>query len=87
MSHVGTIKQFVIEEFLPDVSAQELADDHDLLSDGVIDSLGVLKLIAWVEDRFGVAIGDADLDPNNFRSVAAIDAFVAGARRTEVAGG
>ncbi|MFI5756912.1 acyl carrier protein [Streptomyces sp. NPDC051569] len=86
MSHVGTIKQFVIEEFLPDISAEELADDHDLLSDGVIDSLGVLKLIAWVEDRFEVAIGDADLDPNNFRSVAAIDAFIAGARTTEVAG-
>ncbi|MFJ2651912.1 acyl carrier protein [Streptomyces sp. NPDC087420] len=86
MSHVGTIKQFVIEEFLPDVSAEELADDHDLLSDGVIDSLGVLKLIAWVEDRFEVAIGDEDLDPDNFRSVAAIDAFVSGARRPEVAG-
>ncbi|MET9480027.1 MULTISPECIES: acyl carrier protein [unclassified Streptomyces] len=86
MSHVGTIKQFVIEEFLPDVSAEELADDHDLLSDGVIDSLGVLKLIAWVEDRFEVAIGDEDLDPDNFRSVAAIDAFVSGSRRPEVAG-
>ncbi|MER8070432.1 phosphopantetheine-binding protein [Streptomyces sp. NPDC094034] len=87
MSHTGTIKQFVIEEFLPDITAQELADDHDLLSDGVIDSLGVLKLIAWVEDRFELPIGDTDLDPDNFRSVAAIDAFIAGARRPEVAGG
>lgn len=47
----------------------------------------MLKLIAWVEDRFELPIGDTDLDPDNFRSVAAIDAFIAGARRPEVAGG
>ncbi|MER5889419.1 phosphopantetheine-binding protein [Streptomyces sp. NPDC001941] len=81
MSNTETIKKFVIEEFLPDLDATQLADDHDLLSDGVIDSLGVLKLIAWVEDHFQLAVGDADLDPNNFRSVAAIDQFIADARQ------
>jgi acyl carrier protein len=81
MSNTATIKQFLIEEFLPDLTPGELADDHDLLSDGVIDSLGVLKLIAWVEDRFGLAVGDTDLDPNNFRSVTAIDAFIEGSRQ------
>ncbi|MFD3514379.1 phosphopantetheine-binding protein [Streptomyces sp. NPDC058657] len=80
MSNVDTIKNFVITEFLPGTPASELASDHDLLNDGVIDSLGVLKLIAWVEDRFQVAVGDDDLDPNNFRSVEAIDTFIAEAR-------
>ncbi|MFD7029050.1 phosphopantetheine-binding protein [Streptomyces sp. NPDC059917] len=80
MSNVDTIKNFVITEFLPGTAPAELAVDHDLLNDGVIDSLGVLKLIAWVEDRFELAVGDADLDPNNFRSVEAIDHFVADAR-------
>ncbi|MDG4864124.1 phosphopantetheine-binding protein [Streptomyces sp. T-3] len=79
MNNIDTIKKFVIEEFLPDLGVHELSDDHDLLSDGVIDSLGVLKLIAWVEDHFGLDVGDADLDPNNFRSVAAIDTFIAAA--------
>ncbi|MER6202417.1 phosphopantetheine-binding protein [Streptomyces sp. NPDC001586] len=85
MSNIDTIKNFVITEFLPGTPAAELAADHDLLNDGVIDSLGVLKLIAWVEDRFELAIGDADLDPNNFRSVEAIDTFIAEARRTAAA--
>jgi acyl carrier protein len=80
MSNVDIIKQFVLTEFLPGTPAGELAVDHDLLNDGVIDSLGVLKLIAWVEDRFEVAVGDNDLDPNNFRSVEAIDTFIAEAR-------
>ncbi|MFK0102033.1 MULTISPECIES: phosphopantetheine-binding protein [unclassified Streptomyces] len=81
MSNTATIKQFLIEEFLPDLTQDELADDQDLLSSGAIDSLGLLKLIAWVEDRFGLAVDDTDLDPNNFRSVTAIDTFVATARQ------
>ncbi|WP_331741844.1 phosphopantetheine-binding protein (plasmid) [Streptomyces sp. NBC_00726] len=81
MSNTATIKQFLIEEFLPDLTQDQLADDQDLLSSGAIDSLGLLKLIAWVEDRFGLAVDDTDLDPNNFRSVTAIDTFVAGARQ------
>ncbi|MFE6839578.1 phosphopantetheine-binding protein [Streptomyces sp. NPDC057705] len=85
MSNIDTIKNFVITEFLPGTAAAELAVDHDLLNDGVIDSLGVLKLIAWVEDRFELAVGDADLDPNNFRSVEAIDTFIDQARRTAAA--
>ncbi|MEV7602990.1 acyl carrier protein [Kitasatospora sp. NPDC089797] len=75
-SNIDRIKRFLIEEFLPDVTPDQLADDHDLLSDGVIDSLGVLKLIAWVEDHFALPVDDTDLDPNNFRSVTAIDAFI-----------
>ncbi|MFB6614060.1 MULTISPECIES: phosphopantetheine-binding protein [unclassified Streptomyces] len=85
MSNVDTIKNFVITEFLPGTPASELAVEHDLLNDGVIDSLGVLKLIAWVEDRFELAIGDEDLDPNNFRSVEAIDTFISQARSTAAA--
>ncbi|SDI44339.1 Acyl carrier protein [Actinokineospora alba] len=80
MSNVAAIKAFIIEEFLPDVAAASLQVDYDLLAGGVIDSLGLLKLIAWVEDRFSVPIGDEDLDPDNFRSVSAIDRFVDTAR-------
>ena len=86
MSHTDTIKKFVIDEFLPDVSAADLAVDYDLLADGVIDSLGLLKLIAWVEDHFQLAVHDTDLDPNNFRSVQAIEAFIEEASSQKVAG-
>ncbi|MFI9642513.1 acyl carrier protein [Micromonospora sp. NPDC051925] len=86
MSNVDTIKQFVIEEFLPDVPADELDPTEDLLADGVIDSLGLLKLIAWLEDRFELAVDDVALDPDNFRSIAAIDAFVDRASSQAVTG-
>ncbi|WP_017615300.1 acyl carrier protein [Nocardiopsis salina] len=76
MDHTDTIKRFIIEEFLPDLSVDELPDDHDLLSGSVIDSIGTLKLIAWVESRFGVQVDDTELNPDNFRSVASICAFI-----------
>lgn len=82
MSNIDAIKKFLIDEFLPDVNPSELELEHDLLADGLIDSLGVLKLIAWIEDRFTVAVGDDDLDPDNFRSIAAIDTFIEESRKS-----
>jgi acyl carrier protein len=76
MKNQDVVKQFVIGEFLPDVRAQDLDPDYDLLAEGAIDSLGLLKLIAWIESEFDVVVDDAALDPDNFRTVAAIDAFV-----------
>lgn len=76
MKLAEAIKQFVIEEFLPDVTAADLDCDYDLVAGGVIDSLGVLKLIAWAEDTFGLSAEDIELDPDDFRSVTAICRFV-----------
>jgi acyl carrier protein len=81
MSHAQAVKEFVVKEFLPDVPAEELADDLDLMANGVIDSLGLLKVIAWLEDRYGVDTDAVDLDPESFTSVAAIAAFLANAPR------
>ena len=69
----------------PGSDPSELPPDYDLVATGVVDSLGLLKVIAWLEDRFGLAIDDLELDPESFRSVAAIDAFVASAGATKTA--
>jgi acyl carrier protein len=82
MNHIQTITQFLVDEFLPDVPAESLAADYDLLAGGVIDSLGLLKVIAWLEDRFGVVVEDLEIAPDNFRTVADMDAFVQRASRT-----
>jgi acyl carrier protein len=76
------VRQFLLAEFLPDVPAAEVADDTDLLATGVIDSLGLLKVIAWLEDRFGISSEDLDLELSAFRSIDAISELVsrAGAR-------
>lgn len=76
------IKQFIVEEFMPDVPVEELDDDFDLLTGGVVDSLGLLKVVAWLEDEFDIAVDDSELGPESFRTVAAIKAYVDQARET-----
>ncbi|WP_028279351.1 acyl carrier protein [Arthrobacter sp. H5] len=81
MNNIETVRNFVIEEFLPGTNPAELGVEDDLLNSGVLDSLGLLKMIAWIESTFDVPIGDTDLDPDNFSSLAAIDGFITSARQ------
>jgi acyl carrier protein len=76
------IKHFIVDEFMPDVPADDLDDDFDLLTGGVVDSLGLLKVVAWLEDEFDIGVDDSELGPESFRTVAAIKAFVDQARET-----
>ncbi|MFI0423546.1 phosphopantetheine-binding protein [Spongiactinospora sp. 9N601] len=76
MSRTLEIKEFIVREFAPDLPANDLADDHDLLDGAVVDSLGLLKLIAWLETRYGIDSEALELDPDRFRTVTAIDALV-----------
>ncbi|MEV7927264.1 acyl carrier protein [Kitasatospora sp. NPDC088779] len=78
MKHAAVVTQFIIEEFLPDVGTNELDSDYDLVDGGVIDSLGLLKTIAWLEDCFDLRVEeiDLDLDPDSFRSVGSISRFI-----------
>ncbi len=76
MDHIREITDFVVQEFLPDVTSSELGADYDLLAGGVIDSLGLLKVIAWLEERFELDVDDVELAPDSFRTVAAMSDFV-----------
>ena len=77
MDRRDAIKRFIVAEFAPDISTADLADDYDLIDGGVVDSLGLLKVIGWLESEFGVPIDDVELAPENFRSVTEINEFVA----------
>lgn len=76
-----SIKTFIIENFLFGDTAYDLQDDASLIENEIIDSTGVLELVAFVEDRFGFVMADADIVPANLDSVARITAFVASKAR------
>ena len=44
-------------------------DDDSFLQEGIVDSVGVLELVLFVEETFGVAVDDQDITPDNFDSV------------------
>ena len=54
----------------------QIADDESLLEAGVIDSAGMVDLIAFLEGTFGITVDEDDMTPENFDSVAAIAAYV-----------
>ena len=70
------IKQFIVDEFMPDVPVEELETDYDLLTGGVVDSLGLLKVVAWLESEFDIGVDESELGPESFRTVDAIKEYV-----------
>ena len=66
------IRKFVFESFLFGQEDQELDDDESLLDSGVMDSTGVLELVAFLEQHFGVHVQDAELIPENLDSISRI---------------
>jgi acyl carrier protein len=80
MSDEKIITTYIVREFLPDVHESELDSDYDLLKNGVIDSLALLRVVDWIAEEFDVSIEDLDLSPDNFRTVENISALVASAK-------
>ena len=71
------VKDFIFKNFLfeaPDVSLNE---DDSFLEHGIIDSTGMLELVAFLEESFGVKVDDEELIPENLDSVNNLVAFIA----------
>ena len=54
----------------------KLSEDEDLLSSGILDSLGILQLVAFIEKTFGIRVPDEDVVFDNFQSVSAMTAYL-----------
>jgi len=71
------LRQFVADNFLYMRRDATIGDDDSLLARGVIDSLGVMELVGFVETTFGVAVDPADITEEHFGSLSAIARYVA----------
>lgn len=70
------VKRFIVEEFAPDVDPDRLDPDYDLLDGGVVDSLALLTIVAWIEDRFAVPLDAGDIGQDDLRSVRAVCSLI-----------
>lgn len=73
---IERVKRFVVENFLYARSDVQLTADDALLARGIIDSMGVVELIAFIEDEFGVEVGDDDVTEQNLGTLADIATYV-----------
>jgi acyl carrier protein len=67
------IRRFLIRQF---PTTKNLSNDESLLKNGLIDSLGILEVVTFLENEFRIAVSDDDLMPENFGSVQNIADFV-----------
>lgn len=68
------IHDFVVSNFLFD--AGDVDDGASLMGEGIIDSTGVLELVMFVEETFGIVVADDEVLPENFDSITSLAAYV-----------
>jgi acyl carrier protein len=76
MATNDVIRNFITTEIMHSPSGTALGDDESLIESGIIDSLGIMSLLSFVEGEFSVEIPGDDLLPENFSSIAAITALI-----------
>lgn len=76
--HTQELRQFIIDNFLfGDQSGRFTFSDTDSLQElGIVDSTGVLELVCHLQERYAIAVADADLIPENLDSVERIARFI-----------
>jgi len=79
------IRAFVVENFLFGQDDETLTAQSSLVESGIIDSMGVAEIVAHIESRYGVTVGDDELVPDNLDSISRIAAFVARKKQSQAA--
>lgn len=75
MNTEDRIRQFIISNFyVTDESV--LTSDTSLIAGGIVDSTGILEVIAFIETELGATVSDDEMTPENLGSIGAIAAFV-----------
>lgn len=69
------LRDFIVDNFLFG-NGDKLGTDTPLFEKGIIDSTGVLELIAFIEENFNVKVKDEELVQSNFSDISAIDRFI-----------
>ncbi|QGQ25082.1 acyl carrier protein [Gimesia benthica] len=70
------IRNFVAENFLFGEDPESLQNDDSFLETGIIDSTGVLELVAFIEDQYHVEVDDDELVPENLDSINRLIDFI-----------
>lgn len=76
MSVESATREFILKELLYEDEGATLADDENLFARRAIDSIGLLRLVTFLEDTYGIQIGDEDMAPENLQSLKRIAELV-----------
>ena len=75
-----TIRRYISEQLLNRTNGASVGDDEDLLGSGLVDSVGMMSLVLFLEDAFDVSVPPEDVVIENFLSIRTIETYVRGRR-------
>jgi acyl carrier protein len=76
MSTEEKLRKYILETYLFTTDDSALANDDSFLDKGIIDSTGILELVMFLEEEFGLAVADEELLPENLDSINNLVRFV-----------
>lgn len=76
MANTDPIMEFIKNQLVREKTMKNIGRGDDLIESGVIDSLGILKLLEFLESKFSINIADEELIPENFESIESIESFI-----------
>ena len=71
------LRRFIVDNFLFGQQNGHLSNDDSFLEKGIIDSTGILELVAFLESTYGIKIEDEELVPDNLDSISKLEQFLA----------
>ncbi len=71
------LKEFIVKAFLFGNKNQTFADSDSFMDKGIVDSTGILELTSFIEKKYGIAIEDEEMVPDNLDSINNLVGFIA----------
>ena len=76
MAVIDELEKYLLAEVATDINSDSISKDEDLISLGIIDSMGIMKLTGYLEKTFGITVLDDDIIPENFQTLENLEKFV-----------
>ncbi len=76
MNILENCERVLLTEIAADHGKKSLGPDEDLLEQGIIDSLGIMRLVVFMEETYGIKVADEEIIPENFQTLNSMVNFI-----------
>jgi acyl carrier protein len=71
------VREYILDNFLMGLKVNDIQEDTSFLDIGIIDSTGVIELISFLEETYGIRVEDEEMVPENLDSLKNVERYVA----------
>ncbi len=72
------LRDYIAKNILFAPDGFSYGDDDSFIENGILDSTGVVEVVAFIEDHFKISVEDAEITPQNFDSISSLTAYISG---------